>query len=175
MYTHPWKTLVHCVLPSPEVLWKVGRAYKFQKLEGVNDFGVMISGKVDISVEGVSEFHRGCSGGSKMVGMKDNLCPVIVSISDKVRGEVRERICLGISGSQFVYEVEVKTTKVKGPPCLTTSEVLGHVLVLKIAIVGINVKGKREPFKVVAPIFKGANNCKHLLIIDFVISFSIDH
>jgi len=147
----------------------------FQKLEGMNNFGVVIGGKADISVEGVSEFHRGCSGSSKMVGTKDDLCPVIVSIGDKMRGEARERIHLGISGSWFVCEAEVEMTEVKEPLRLTTSEVLGHAPVLKIAIVGNDIKGKQKPFKVVAPIFKDANNCEHLLIIDFVISFSVNH
>ena len=110
-----------------------------------------------------------------MVGAKDNLCTVIVSIGDKMRGEVRERIHLDISSSWFVYKAEVEATKIKGPSCLTASEVLDCVPVLKIAMVRDDVEGKGEPLKVVVPVFKGMDNSKHLLIINFIILFSVNH
>jgi hypothetical protein len=55
---------------------------------------------------------------------------------------MRKMVSLGVSSSWFMCEAEVKMAEIEGPLGLTTSEVLSCVPVLKVPMVGDDVKGK---------------------------------
>jgi hypothetical protein len=42
-------------------------------------------------------------------------------------------------------------------------------------MIGNNVEGLREAFKIVPPVLEGADDCEHLFVVDLVVSFRLDH
>jgi hypothetical protein len=84
-------------------------------------------------------------------------------------------VSLGVSSSWFMCEVEVETAEIKGPLGLTTGKDLSCSPVLKIPMVGDDVKGEGKFFKVVSPVFEGLNDGEHFFVIDLVVSFSVDY
>src|SRR6266849_4198745 len=74
-----------------------------------------------------------------------------------------------------MYEMKVKATEIQRPASLLSSKVLHCAPVLKVAVISHNIERLWEAFEVVTPIFKRVDDAQHLLIIDFIVSFSIDH
>jgi hypothetical protein len=84
-------------------------------------------------------------------------------------------ICLGISSPGFMSEVEIETAEVQGPPCLSAREVLCHMPVFQVSMIGDNVERLRETLQIVSPVFEGTDDGEHLFVVDLVISFCFNH
>ena len=68
-----------------------------------------------------------------------------------------------------MVECEVKSGKVQRPPSLLPVQLLGHTEVLKVLVVHSNLKLAWGTFKVVPPLFQCADDCQHLLVVNFVV------
>src|SRR6266852_383421 len=74
-----------------------------------------------------------------------------------------------------MYEMKVKATEIQRSASLSSHKVLHRVPVLKVAVIGHNIARLWEAFEVVMPIFECADDPQHLLIIDFIVSLSINY
>ena len=110
-----------------------------------------------------------------MLRSQYNLVVVIICIGRCMSRDAGEGVCLGVSGPRLMCEVKVKAAKVQGPSCLLACEVLCCMPVLEIAVVQDDVEWLRETFEVMLPILEGADNGKHFLIIDLVVSLCFNH
>ena len=68
-----------------------------------------------------------------------------------------------------MVECEVESGKVQRPPSLPLVQLLGHTEVLKVLVVRPNLKLAWGTFKVVPPLFQCADDCQHLLVMDFIV------
>ena len=68
-----------------------------------------------------------------------------------------------------MVEHEVKSGKVQRPLSLPLVQLLGHTEVLKVLVVRPNLKLTWGTFKVVPPLFWCADDCQHLLVMDFIV------
>ena len=68
-----------------------------------------------------------------------------------------------------MVEHEVESGKVQRPLSLLPVQLLGHMEVLKVLIVHPNLKLAWGTFEVVLPLFQCADDCQHLLVMDFVV------
>ena len=71
----------------------------------------------------------------------------------------------------MMVECEVKLGKVQRPPSLLPVQLLGCMEVLKVLVVRPDLKLAWGTFKVVPPLFQHADDCQHLLVMDFIVPF----
>ena len=68
-----------------------------------------------------------------------------------------------------MVEHEVESGKVQRPPSLPLVQLLGCTEVLKVLVVRPNLKLAWGTFEVVLPLFQCADDCQHLLVVDFIV------
>ena len=68
-----------------------------------------------------------------------------------------------------MVEHEVESGKVQRPLSLPPVQLLGCTEVLEVLVVHPNLKLAWGTFKVVLPLFQHADDCQHLLVVDFVV------
>ena len=68
-----------------------------------------------------------------------------------------------------MVEREVELGKVQRPLSLPLVQLCGCMEVLKVLVVHPNLKLAWSTFKVVLPLFQCADDCQHLLVVDFVV------
>ena len=79
------------------------------------------------------------------------------------------RLAQGVAWA--MVEHEVKSGKVQRPPSLLLVQLLGRTEVLKVLVVCPNLKPAWGAFKVVPQLLQCADDCQHLLVMDFVVLF----
>ena len=130
----------------------MSRSLRFEESKRGGHFGVDFGRVTNFLLERSGFFEGRVSGGLEVLRRQHNAVAVVLRIRNQVGWDAREQICLSVRDSRLVSELELETTKVEGPPRLSTTQVQHHPPIFKVPVVSDNLKGVRKTFEIMPPV-----------------------